>query len=120
LSWILYRGLVAIPMRHLFKITNAMIALLAAGMAGQAAAILAGAGMLPMLGDELWDTSGVLRDDSMPGRALHALAGYSDRPPGIQIIAFVATLAALITLSRLVGQGPRLRHRQPRSVTHAH
>ena len=119
-SWILYRGLVAIPMRHLFKITNAMIALLAAGMAGQAAAILAGAGMLPMLGDELWDTSGILRDDSMLGRALHALVGYSDRPPGVQVLAFVATLAALITLSRLVGQGPRLHHRQPRSVTHAH
>src|SRR5271168_2203345 len=32
-SLILYRGLVAIPMRHLFKITNGMIALLAAGMA---------------------------------------------------------------------------------------
>jgi high-affinity iron transporter len=119
-SWILYRGLVAIPMRLLFKITNAMIALLAAGMAGQAAAILAGVGMLPMLGDQLWDTSGILRDDSMLGRALHALAGYSDRPPGVQVLAFVATLAALITLSRLVGQGPRLHRRQPRSVTHAH
>jgi high-affinity iron transporter len=119
-SWILYRGLVAIPMRHLFKITNAMIALLAAGMAGQAAAILAGAGMLPMLGDKLWDTSGILRDDSIVGRALHALIGYSDRPSGVQVLAFVATLAALITVSRLVGQGPRLHHRQQRSVTHAH
>jgi high-affinity iron transporter len=118
-SWLLYRGLVAIPMRHLFKITNGMIALLAAGMAGQAAAILAGAGMLPALGDELWDTSGILRDDSILGRALHALIGYSDRPPGIQVLAFVATLAALITLSRLVGQGPRVQSRT-RPATHAH
>jgi high-affinity iron transporter len=119
-SWLLYRGLVAIPMRHLFKITNAMIALLAAGMAGQAAAILAGADMLPTLGDQLWDTSGILRDDSIPGRALHAMIGYSDRPPGVQVLAFAATLAALIALSRLVGQGPRLSHAQPRSARHAH
>jgi high-affinity iron transporter len=119
-SWLLYRGLVAIPMRHLFKITNAMIALLAAGMAGQAAAILAGADMLPTLGDQLWDTSGILRDDSIVGRALHALIGYSDRPPGVQVLAFLATLAALITLSRLVGQGPRLQPRQPGPAKHAH
>ncbi len=117
-SWLLYRGLVAIPMRHLFKITNGMIALLAAGMAGQAAAILAGVGMLPTLGDELWDTSGILRDDSILGRALHALIGYSDRPPGVQVLAFALTLAALIALSRLVGQDPRIQSRI-RPATHA-
>jgi high-affinity iron transporter len=118
-SWLLYRGLVAIPMKHLFKVTNAMIAVLAAGMAGQAAAILAGTGILPTLGDELWDTSGILRDDSIVGRALHALVGYSDRPPGIQVLAFLVTLAALALLSRLAGQAPRVSHRQPTPATHA-
>ena len=119
-SWVLYRGLVAIPMKHLFKATNAMIALLAAGMAGQAAAILAGANVLPTLGDEVWDTSSILRDDSILGRALHALIGYSDRPPGIQVLAFLITLAALVTLSRLVGNGPRVEQSKPRSASHAH
>jgi len=118
-SWLLYRGLVAIPMKHLFKVTNAMIALLAAGMAGQAAAILAGTGMLPTLGDELWDTSAILRDDSIVGRALHALIGYSDRPPGIQVLAFLITLAALALLSKLAGQAPRVSHGQPAPATHA-
>jgi high-affinity iron transporter len=118
-SWLLYRGLTAIPMRHLFKITNGMISLLAAGMAGQAAAILAGAGFLPSLGDEIWDTSGVLRDDSMVGRALHALIGYSDRPPGIQIIAFLGTLAALIVLHRLVVHRPRQARAHAQAATHA-
>ena len=117
-SWLLYRGLVAIPMKHLFKVTNAMIALLAAGMAGQAAAILAGTGMLPTLGDQLWDTSGILRDDSIVGRALHALIGYSDRPPGIQVLAFLVTLAALAALSKLAGQTPRLSHARATPATH--
>jgi high-affinity iron transporter len=119
-SWLLYRGLVAIPMKHLFKVTNAMIALLAAGMAGQSGSILAGAGVLPTLGDQLWDTSGILRDDSILGRALHALAGYSDRPPGIQVLAFVVTLAALAILSRLAGQTPRAARTEPQSASHAH
>lgn len=117
-SWLLYRGLTAIPMRHLFKVTNGMVAFLAAGMAGQAASILSSAGYLPTLGDQIWDSSAILRDDSVVGRALHALIGYSDRPSGIQLIAFLATLAALVALHRLVGHGPQ--SRTPASAaTHA-
>jgi high-affinity iron transporter len=120
-SWVLYRGLVALPMQHLFKITNAMIALLAAGMAGSAAAILAGADLLPSLGDQLWDTSHILRDDSIVGRALHALIGYADRPSGIQMLAFLVTLAGLVVLSRWVGQGPAERPQpEPGPARHAH
>jgi len=117
-SWLLYRVLVAIPMKHLFKVTNAMIALLAAGMAGQAAAILVGADLLPSLGDQLWDTSHILRDDSILGRTLHALVGYADRPSGIQVLAFLVTLAALAALSRMAGQGPI--SQQPGPARHAH
>jgi high-affinity iron transporter len=118
-SWILYRGLIALPLRHLFKITNTMIALLAAGMAGQAAAILVSADLLPSLGDQLWDTSGILRDDSIVGRALHALIGYADRPSGIQVLAFLVTLATLVILSRMVGQGSLVRQKAG-PARHAH
>jgi high-affinity iron transporter len=118
-SWLLYRGLIAIPIGRLFGITNWMIALLAAGMAGQAAAILAGADIIPTLGDQLWDTSGILRDDSLLGRALHALVGYSDRPSGVQLLAFLVTLATLIALSRKVGHGHR-RGRARMTATPAH
>jgi high-affinity iron transporter len=119
-SWLLYRGLVAISMRHLFKITNAMVALLAAGMAGQAAAILAGIDMIPTLGDQVWDTSNILRDDSLLGRALHAMIGYSDRPPGVQVFAFIATLALLIGLSRFVSHHPARHGAGARPIKHAH
>jgi len=106
-SWLLYRGLVAIPTRHLFSVTNWMIAFLAAGMAGQAASILAGADIIPTLGDQLWDSSGILRDDSLLGRAMHALVGYADRPSGVQLLAFLITLATLVGLSRMVAQSER-------------
>jgi len=36
------------------------------------------------------------------------------------VAAFVVTLAALITLSKLVGQGPRVTSGEPRSASHAH
>jgi high-affinity iron transporter len=108
LSWLLYRGLVIIPLHRLFGVTNVLIALLAAGMAGQAAAILHGADLLPGWGERLWDTSFVLDDDSLLGRSLHALIGYSARPSGIQLAAYLATLGTLATASRLISR-PRRR-----------
>lgn len=105
-AWLLYRGLLAIPLHRLFTVTGWLIALLAAGMAGQAAAILAGADVVPAWGYQLWDTSGLLPEDSLPGRALHALVGYSDRPMGVQLAAWLAVLAALVIGARLVNRAP--------------
>jgi high-affinity iron transporter len=108
LSWLLYRGLVAIPVNRLFSVTNGLIALLAAGMAGQAAAILHGADLLPGWGERLWDTSALLSDESLIGRTFHALIGYSARPSGIQVAAWALTLAVLIGASRAISR-PRSR-----------
>jgi high-affinity iron transporter len=106
-SWLLYRGLVAIPLRHLFGVTNALITLLAAGMAGQAAAVLHSADLVPGWGEQLWDTGFILTDDSWVGRSLHALVGYSARPSGIQLAAWLGTLLMLTILSRAAGR-PRV------------
>jgi len=101
-SYLLYRGLLAIPTRYLFSTTNAFIALLAAGMAGQAAALLAGVDILPSWGDQLWDSSAILSEGSLLGRALHALVGYSARPCGIQLAAYLTTLLTLTIAMRLI------------------
>ena len=100
-SWLLYRGLLAIPVSRLFAVTGWLIALLAAGMAGQAAAILAGVDLIPAWGYQLWDTSWLLSEDSIPGRALHALVGYADRPMGVQLAAWLAVLSGLVVGARL-------------------
>lgn len=118
-SFLLYRGLVAIPIRRLFSVTGALIALLAAGMAGQAAATLAGADIIPAWGYQLWDTSGLLPVDSIPGRALQAMVGYADRPMGVQLAAWAAVLAILLVGGRQVRNAAprrdaaRAAHRSP-------
>ncbi len=108
MSWLLYRGLVAIPLHRLFRVTNVLIALLAAGMAGQAAAVLHSADLLPGWGEQLWNSSFILSDDSFLGRSLHALIGYSARPSGIQLAAWSATLLVLVIGSRAISR-PRAR-----------
>lgn len=101
-SWALYRGLLAIPLRHLFAVTTTLIALLAAGMAGQAAALLAGANLIPAFGWQLWNTSWLLPSSSLAGRALQALVGYSDRPMGVQLTAWAVVLAGLLLADRVL------------------
>ena len=103
-SFLLYRGLVIIPLHRLFSVTNGLIALLAAGMAGQAAAILHSVDLLPGWGEQLWNTSFILPDDSFLGRSLHALVGYSARPSGIQLAAWLATLLTLAAGSRAISR----------------
>ena len=96
-----YYGLVSIPARHIFTVTTVLITLLAAGMAAQAAQYLDAAGVINGLSRQLWDTSPWLPQDGIVGRVLHALIGYTDRPTEVQLIAYLATLAAMAALTRL-------------------
>ena len=100
----LYFGLVRIPLRHLFLVTSWLVLLLAAGMASQGAAFLLQADLLPPLGSTLWDTSFLLSDQSLPGRVLHTLIGYTAQPAGIQLVFYLATLLVIGSLMRVAGK----------------
>jgi high-affinity iron transporter len=99
----LYWGLVAIPMRHLFRVTSWLVLLLAAGLASQGAAFLMQADLLPALGNVVWNTSFLLSDQSLAGRLLHTLIGYTAQPAGIQVVFYLATLVVIGGLMRLAG-----------------
>ncbi|SIT51391.1 High-affinity Fe2+/Pb2+ permease [Paraburkholderia piptadeniae] len=100
----MYAGLLQIPLKRLFAVTNALIILLAAGMASQGVGYLASAGILPSWGDTVWDTSWLLKESSVVGKMLHTLIGYTARPAGIQIVAWLATLVVIMLLARAVGR----------------
>jgi high-affinity iron transporter len=98
-----YFGLLRIPMRALFTTTTVLIALLAAGMAAQAAAFLEKANWLTALDTVVWDSGWILSDSSIPGRALHTLIGYTDQPTEMQLAVYLAILAVTFVLMRLYG-----------------
>jgi high-affinity iron transporter len=95
LGFALYFGLLRVPMKHFFSVTNVMLILLAAGLASAAAGFLVQSDLLPTLGSRLWDTSGLLSDDSLIGRTLGVLVGYKAAPAGIQVGFYLCTLALL-------------------------
>jgi high-affinity iron transporter len=98
-----YAGLVRIPTRKLFAVTTVLIALLAAGMAAQAAAFLEKANWLTALDNVVWDSAWLLSDASILGKALHTLIGYTDQPTAMQLVVYVAILAVTFVLMRFYG-----------------
>ena len=99
-SALMYYGLLAIPAHKLFRVTSSLITLLAAGMASQAVLFLQQAGYAEVLTRTVWDTSWLLAQDSIVGRLLHTLIGYSDAPNGAQLVAYGATVAIIVALMR--------------------
>lgn len=94
----LYRGLICIPVKHMFSVVGWLLMLLAAGMASQAAANLVIVDMLPALVDTLWDSSKLLSMESIFGELLHVLVGYDDRPSGMQALVFVVFLSLVLVV----------------------
>jgi len=61
----------------------------------------------------VWDTSWLVKEDSITGRLLHTLVGYSEAPNGAQLIAYGATILMILVLMRLVPQGQKSAKRMP-------
>lgn len=98
----LYYGLLKIPARHVLRITSWLLILLVAGLAAQGVEYLSAAGYFGGLSQQVWDTSWLLSQDSILGKSLHSLIGYTARPSTIQLITYLATLGGLLLAIRIV------------------
>lgn len=90
-SWFLYASI-------------AVIMLIGAGMAGQASLLLIQADWLPSQAP-LWNSSGLVAEDSITGQLLYALIGYEATPTPIQAAAYFGGLLlplVLMVISRQV------------------
>jgi high-affinity iron transporter len=112
LGYVLYAGLLRIPMRHFFAVTNGMLVLLAAGLASTAARYLVQADLLPAWGNQLWDSSWLLGNGSLLGQTAHILVGYDAQPSGMQMVFYTLTLAALWAGARML-RGPAVAAARP-------
>ena len=106
-AFVTFKGLVAIPMRHLFRVTTLLISFIAAGMAVQAVAFLEQANVATKLDRAVWNTSSVLPDDAILGRVLHTLIGYTDQPTQLQLLVYVLTLATIFALMKIFSHRPQ-------------
>jgi len=94
-GYMIYAGLLRLPLHWFFTATGVLVLLLAAGMASQAARFLIQADMLPSLAAPLWDTSAVLPENGVTGMLLHSLIGYDSRPAGMQLVFYIIVLVTI-------------------------
>jgi len=95
-GYLLYAGLVRIPLRWLFSVTSLLVLMLASGMSGQMARLLIQGDIVPFSGDALWDTSAVLPMNSILGNLLHVMLGYEARPTLLQVMFYVTTFCLIL------------------------
>jgi high-affinity iron transporter len=116
LSALIYLGLLAIPAHRLFTVTTGLITLLAAGLAAQAVFFLQQADYFQGMATPLWDTSWLLGDDSIPGRLLHTLVGYTATPDAAQLLAYALVIATMLATMRLARGRTATSHRAARTA----
>jgi len=103
----LYAGLLRIPLKRFFALTNGLLILLAAGLAASAARYLAQADLLGTGGGTLWDSSWLLSDGSLLGHTLHVLVGYEARPTAMMLVFYAGTVTLLVVAARVVARRQR-------------
>lgn len=95
IGYLLYFGLLKIPMKWFFKITSAFITFLAAAMASQIASLLIQADWVSIYATPLWDSSQLIDMSSILGALLHVLIGYDAQPSGLQLVFYMSTIVAI-------------------------
>jgi high-affinity iron transporter len=99
-----------------FKSVGALLMIFAAGILVDAVENLQQLGWVPILTHPIWNTAGVLSEDSTLGDIFHAFFGYADRPTVLQLIVYAAYL--VIVISAFFGLSHRSRQPTP-VVSHA-
>jgi len=111
LAFGIYRMGARLNMRLFFRVLGVALIIFAAGLLADAVQNMQELNWLPMLHNQLWNTSSIIAEGSNFGDVLHSLFGYAERPTTLQALVWVIYLAAGSTLFLRMG-----RRKKPVSV----
>jgi high-affinity iron transporter len=93
----LYLGSRRLNIRQFFTVTGLLLIVFAAGLLAHAVHEFQEAGLLPMTVEHLWNTNGVVSEDSTVGEFLTALFGYNGDPSALEVGVWLSYLAIALT-----------------------
>ena len=95
-AMLFFRGFKQLDLRTFFRVTGILLLLVAAGLLASALNKLIGLGLVSPIVPQVWNTSWLIRDDSVLGSVLSALVGYRSRPSLLEVLAFVAYVPPML------------------------
>jgi high-affinity iron transporter len=105
----LYMGSRRLNLRQFFTVTGVLLIVFAAGLLAHATHEFQEAGILPATIEHVWNTNGIVSEDSSVGKFLKTLFGYNGDPSLLEVAVWIAYLAGALTffLRPLVGRRSR-------------
>jgi high-affinity iron transporter len=95
LGVLLYRGGIRLNLRTFFRVTGAVLIVIAAGLFAYSIHELQEAGWFPVLESHAFDLSATLPDDSGVGAVLRGLVGYNADPTVLEVVSWLAYLVVI-------------------------
>ncbi len=98
LSYCMFKGLSAIPIRKFFAASGVALLLFGAGLVAHGIHEFEEAGLLPPIIEHVWDTNGVVNENRPVGQFLKSIFGYNGNPSLLELLGYgtyVACIAAL-------------------------
>jgi high-affinity iron transporter len=89
-AWLFFRGFAFLKLQTFFRVTGALLLVVAAGLLTSGVNKLIALDYLSPIVPQVWNTSWLIRDGSPLGAVLSALVGYRSRPSLLEVLAFVA------------------------------
>jgi high-affinity iron transporter len=96
LGVVLYMGSRRLNLRQFFTVTGVLLIVFAAGLLAHGIHEFQEAGLLPMTVEHVWDTNGIISEDSNSGLFLKALFGYNGNPSLLEVVAWLSFLAVAL------------------------
>jgi high-affinity iron transporter len=93
----LYMGSRRLNLRQFFTVTGILLIVFAAGLLAHGIHEFQEAGLLPLTVEHVWDTNGIISEDSSSGLFLKALFGYNGNPSLLEVVAWLSYLVVALT-----------------------
>jgi len=88
LGWLVFTASVRLDLGGFFRVTSALLLLVAAGLVAHGVHELQEAAVLPVVVEHLWNLNPVLSETSTAGTMLKSLFGYNGNPSLLEVVSY--------------------------------
>lgn len=89
ISFAFFKAAVRLNLRKFFMVTGFLLIFIAAGLVGHALLSAHELGLIPPIISEVWNTNGIIDEDGLLGRVLHAFIGYDGNPSLMWVLGYL-------------------------------